>query len=403
MTTKSKNILLGISGGIAAYKSATLVSMLTKKGYNVQVIMTKSATQFITPLTLQTLSRNPVLYDTFDEKNPEVVAHIDAADRADLVVIAPATANTIAKLAHGIADDMLSTTLLAVQCPIYISPAMNVHMYEHPSVIENMKILSSRGVKIIEPNEGPLACGYVGKGRMAEPEEIVQRIDEHFSLTQDFVGKKFLITAGATREKIDPVRFFTNRSTGKMGYAIAEAVIERGGEVILISGKTNLTPPKGVDFIQVESADEMYISVMNNLHIADIIIKSAAVADYRPKDVYDQKLKKKDGPLVIEMERTKDIALEIGKKKRLDQFLVGFAAETEALLESANNKLAKKNMDMIVANNVAADGAGFEIDTNIVTIVSKSGVVTELPKMSKKNLAHKILDNIKNNLLGMEI
>lgn len=395
---KGKNILLGVSGGIAAFKSASLVSQLTKMGANVQVIMTENATKFITPLTLQTLSRNPVLLDTFDEKDPKVVSHIYTADNADLVIVAPATANVIAKLAHGIADDMLSTTLLAVQSPIFISPAMNVHMYEHPSVKANMAILASRGINFIEPNEGILACGYVGKGRMAEPEEIVEVIDNYFNNNKTFKGKRVLITAGGTREPIDPVRFFTNRSSGKMGYSLAAAAFEQGAEVVLVSGKTNLTPPSGVKLINVETAEEMYNEVMNNLAWADIIIKAAAVADYRPKEVYQNKFKKKDGPWIIEMERTKDIAFEVGKSKRENQFLVGFAAETEGLDERAKDKLVKKNMDMIVANNVAVEGAGFELDTNIISIYTKSGKEFHYPETSKKQLAYNILAEIKNNL-----
>ncbi|TCS84363.1 bifunctional phosphopantothenoylcysteine decarboxylase/phosphopantothenate--cysteine ligase CoaBC [Tepidibacillus fermentans] len=391
---KGKNILLGVSGGIAAYKAAILVSQLTKKGANVQVVMTESATKFITPLTLQTLSRNEVYLDTFAEKNPKVVSHIDIADRADLVIIAPATANIIAKLAHGIADDMLSTTLLAVQSPIIIAPAMNVHMYDHPAVKENIRILKSRGVRFIEPNAGLLACGYVGKGRLAEPEEIVAAIESYFQSSQDFKGKTFLITAGATREKIDPVRFFTNRSTGKMGYAFAEAVVERGGKVILVSGKTSLSVPANVEMILVESAEEMYQAVMNQLDNADVIIKAAAVADYRPKVVYDQKFKKGEGDWIIEMERTKDVALEVGKRKKDHQLLIGFAAESEDVIERAKGKLKKKNMDMIIANHILLEGAGFEGDTNIVTLITKEGEQIDYPMMSKKELAHQILNQI---------
>ncbi len=400
MRVKGKNILLGISGGIAAFKAASLVSQLSKKGANVQVIMTESATKFITPLTLQILSRNHVYLDTFAEMNPKVVSHIDVADQADLVVIAPATANSIAKLAYGIADDMLSTTLLAVTSPIIIAPAMNVHMYDHPSVKENMDILKKRGIEFIEPNEGLLACGYEGKGRLAEPEEIVQYIEQFFNRSMDFLGKKFLITAGATREAVDPVRFFTNRSTGKMGYALAEAAMARGGEVTLISGKSKLTPPTGVHFIPVESAEEMYNKVMENLEKADIIIKAAAVADYRPKEVYQQKFKKKEGTWLIEMERTKDIAMVVGEKKNEKQYFIGTAAETEDLITKAKNKLLKKKMDMIIANNVLVEGAGFEHDTNVVTILTKSGKQIDLPKMSKKMLGKYIIEEIKKEMVG---
>lgn len=396
---KDKNILLGITGGIAAYKAAALTSILTKKGANVQVIMTHSATKFITPLTLQTLSKNRVLIDTFDEDEPKAVSHIDAADNADLVIIAPASANIIGKLAHGIADDMLSTTLLAVKSPIFIAPAMNVNMYESLPVQANMKLLAERGVQFIEPNEGMLACGYVGKGRMAEPEEIVERLEEYFSQSQQFKGKKLLITAGATREAIDPVRYITNRSSGKMGYALAEVAISQGAEVILVSGMTNINPPQGAEIIYVESAEDMYQAVMGNVGWADIIIKAAAVADYRPKEIFEQKFKKSDANWIIELERTKDIAYEIGKVKREDQLLIGFAAETENLVESAIGKIKKKNLDMIVANNVATEGAGFDVDTNIVTLITKEGKMTELPLMSKKELAKNILAET-NNILA---
>lgn len=398
---KDKNILLGITGGIAAYKAAALTSLLTKKGANVQVIMTHSATKFITPLTLQTLSKNRVLIDTFDEDEPKAVSHIDAADNADLVIIAPASANIIGKLAHGIADDMLSTTLLAVKSPIFIAPAMNVNMYESLPVQANMKLLAERGVQFIEPNEGMLACGYVGKGRMAEPEEIVERLEEYFSQSQQFKGKKLLITAGATREAIDPVRYITNRSSGKMGYALAEVAISQGAEVILVSGMTNINPPQGAEIIYVESAEDMYQAVMGNVGWADIIIKAAAVADYRPKEIFEQKFKKSDANWIIELERTKDIAYEIGKVKREDQLLIGFAAETENLVESAIGKIKKKNLDMIVANNVATEGAGFDVDTNIVTLITKEGKMTELPLMSKKELAKNILAEINKLSLGM--
>lgn len=397
---KGKNILLGITGGIAAYKAANIASNLKQKGANVQVIMTKSATKIIPPLTLQILSKNHVYVDTFDEADPNVVSHINIADNTDLVLIAPATANVIAKLAHGIADDMLTTTLLAVKSPIFIAPAMNVNMYNHPTVQGNIKLLEARGVHFIEPEEGYLAEGYSGKGRLPDPEDIVHRIVEFFNTSNDFKGKKFLITAGATRESIDPVRFFTNRSTGKMGYALAEVAIERGGEVILVSGKTNISPPSGVQLISVETADEMYQEVMKNLDGADIVIKSAAVADYRPKEVFQQKFKKTDGPWVIEMERTKDIAFEVGRIKKDDQFFVGFAAETDNLVERAKGKIERKKMDMIVANHVLTEGAGFEQDTNIATLISKTGEEITFPKMSKKELAFKILNEVKSKIGG---
>lgn len=397
---KGKKIVIGISGGIAAYKSASIVSMLVKKGADIQVIMTESATKIITPLTLQVLSKKHVYFDTFDEYNPNIVAHINIANNADLVLIAPATANVIAKLAHGIADDMLTTTLLAIKCPIFIAPAMNENMYKHISVQDNLDILKSRGVHIIEPAEGFLAEGYSGKGRLPEPEEIVKIVEDYFKNNSDFVGRKFLITAGPTMESIDPVRFFTNHSTGKMGYALAEAAYERGGEVILISGKTNLSPPNGVKVLYIETAEEMYAQVMDNLENVDIIIKTAAVADYRPKHIYPDKYKKNDDIWTIEMERTKDIAKEIGRRKKDEQFLIGFSAETNNLIENSKSKLLSKNMDMIVANNILLDGAGFAGDSNIITLITKFGDEITYPRMSKKELAHKILTETKSRLEG---
>ncbi|MGD9677864.1 MAG: bifunctional phosphopantothenoylcysteine decarboxylase/phosphopantothenate--cysteine ligase CoaBC [Vulcanibacillus sp.] len=394
-----KKIVLGITGGIAAYKAATITSMLVKKGAEVQVIMTEASTKIIPPFTLQILSKKHVYTDTFDEYNPDIVAHINIANNADLVLIAPATANVIAKLAYGIADDMLTTTLLAVKCPIFIAPSMNENMYFHPTVQGNIAILKARGIKIIEPSEGRLAEGYSGKGRLPEPEEILEIIEEHLTREKDFLGKKFLITAGPTRESIDSVRFITNHSSGKMGYALAEVALERGGEVILISGKTNILPPNGVQLISIETAEQMYQKVIDNLESTDIIIKTAAVADYRPKNIYPGKFKKKDEAWFIEMERTKDIALEIGNRKSEGQLLIGFCAESEDLIKNAKAKLKAKNMDMIVANNILTEGAGFEGDTNIVTLISKLGKEVTYPIMSKKELAYRILTEI-NSCLG---
>ncbi len=399
---KNKKIVLGISGGIAAYKSVSITSMLVKKGADIQVIMTESATKIIPPLTLQILSKKHVYTDTFDEYNPNIVAHINIANNADLVLIAPATANVIAKLAHGIADDMLTTTLLATKCPIFVAPAMNENMYNHSSVQNNLDILKSRGIHIIEPVEGFLAEGYSGKGRLPEPEEIVMIVENYLKNNSDFAGRKFLITAGATRESIDPVRFFTNHSTGKMGYALAEAACERGGEVILISGKTNLVPPNGVKVINIETAEEMYTQVMKNLDNVDIIIKTAAVADYRPKQIYPDKFKKNDDLWFIEMERTKDIAMEVGKRKTKEQFFIGFSAETNNLIENAKKKLLSKNMDLIVANNVLEEGAGFAVDSNKVTLITKSGDEIPYPIMTKRELAHRILTETKSRLGGQE-
>ncbi|MFC4184654.1 bifunctional phosphopantothenoylcysteine decarboxylase/phosphopantothenate--cysteine ligase CoaBC [Saccharococcus thermophilus] len=389
-----KNILLCVTGGIAAYKAAALTSQLTQRGANVKVVMSEGACQFITPLTFQALSRNEVYVDTFAEKNPAVIAHIDLADWADLVLVAPATANTIGKLANGIADNMITTTILATKAPVWIAPAMNVHMYEHPAVQANIETLHRFGYRFIEPSEGYLACGYVGKGRLEEPEKIIANIESFFSSANPFLkGKKVLVTAGPTREKLDPVRFFSNRSTGKMGYAIAEAAARFGAEVTLISGPTELEAPANVKTVRVESAQEMYEAVMERFPRVDIVIKSAAVADYRPKHAFEKKIKKQPGDYVIEMERTIDILKTLGERKT-SQILVGFAAETDHLEEYARQKLESKRLDMVVANNVAQEGAGFAGDTNIVTIFKRDGSVRSLPLMSKKQVAEEILKEI---------
>ncbi|MFD1777841.1 bifunctional phosphopantothenoylcysteine decarboxylase/phosphopantothenate--cysteine ligase CoaBC [Fredinandcohnia salidurans] len=395
----NKKILLCVSGGIAVYKAAALTSKLTQAGAQVKVIMSESAMKFVTPLTFQALSRNDVYFDTFDEKNPAVIAHIDLADWADLVVVAPATANIIGKLANGIADNMITTTLLATTVPVWIAPAMNVHMYDHPAVKRNIEILARDGYQFIEPSEGYLACGYVGKGRLEEPEKIVELITAHFSEKPILHGKKVLITAGPTREKLDPVRFFTNRSTGKMGYALAEAAGKAGAEVTLISGPTNLLVPPNVRMISVESAEEMFTEVMSHYQRSDIVIKSAAVADYRPKQVYDGKMKKKTGDLVLELERTTDILKTLGEKKN-HQLLIGFAAETDNIDEYAKRKLTSKNLDMIVANNVTTQGAGFGTDTNLVTLYKKDGTQKDLPMMTKLEVAKAILQEVKKLLDG---
>jgi len=399
---KGKNILLCVTGGIAVYKSVALTSKLVQKGFNVKVIMTESASKFVSPLTFQALSRNDVHIDTFDEKNPKVIAHIDLADWADLVIVAPATANVIGKLANGISDDMVTTTLLATTAPVWIAPAMNVHMYDHPAVKRNIDTLAKDGYEFIEPSEGFLACGYVGKGRLEEPEKIVALIENYFTKKEEtscLKNKTVLVTAGPTREKVDPVRFFTNRSTGKMGYKIAEEALNKGANVILISGPTTLTPPKNVTFIQIESAQEMYESVMKYFDTSDIVIKSAAVADYRPKTVYENKMKKKEGALSIEFERTVDILKELGRIKK-NQILVGFAAETNDIEKYAKNKLLTKNLDMIVANNVSKQGAGFGTDTNIVSIFFKNGEAASYPIMSKQAVARLILHEIEKIIEG---
>ncbi|MGP4080287.1 bifunctional phosphopantothenoylcysteine decarboxylase/phosphopantothenate--cysteine ligase CoaBC [Pseudalkalibacillus sp. R45] len=391
--SSNKNILLCVTGGIAVFKAAALTSQIRQAGYEVKVMMTKSAMEFVTPLTFQTLSRNPVYHDTFDEKDPSGVAHIDLADWADLVVIAPATANSIGKLANGIADDMISTTLLATTAPIMIAPAMNVHMYEHPAVFSNMEKLADFGCRFIEPGEGLLACGYVGKGRLAEPVEILEAISAFFKEAdhQVLLNKHVLITAGPTREHIDPVRFFSNRSTGKMGYALAEAAASLGAKVTLVSGPSVLKPPFGVEVIPVETAEEMFEAVMAHYADADLVIKSAAVADYRPKLTYDSKVKKSGGDLSVEMERTKDILKELGRYKTR-QILVGFAAETDDVERYAKDKLERKNLDLIVANDVSQKGSGFEGDTNQVFIYGKDGYERKSALVSKKQVAEMVLE-----------
>ena len=392
-----KNILLCVSGGIAVYKGAALTSKLTQAGFNVKVIMTKSAQEFVTPLTFQALSRQAVYTDTFAEKEPQVISHIDLADWADLIVVAPATANVIGKLANGIADDMLTTTLLASTAPVWIAPAMNVHMYDHPAVKRNMDILKGYGYTFVEPNEGYLACGYIGKGRLAEPEEIVEQIQAFFSAGNQEIlplqGRKILVTAGPTKERVDPVRYLTNRSSGKMGYAIAEEAARLGAEVTLVSGPVNLAVPEHVTVIKVESAEEMYDAVMERFGDQDAVIKSAAVADYRPAKVLDQKLKKQESSLMITLEKTKDILKELGKTKT-HQILVGFAAETNDVEAYAAKKLKEKNLDLIVANDVTETGAGFEGDTNIVTLLDSKGNKESLPILSKHTVAQKILEKV---------
>lgn len=391
---QGKKIVVGITGGIAAFKAASLVSQLVQRGVEVRVIMTQSATKFITPLTLQTLSRNHVAIDTFDEKNPEVVSHIDLADHADLFVIAPATANIISKIAYGLGDDMLTTTILATEAPVCIAPAMNVHMYQNVIIQENMNRLKSLGYHMLEPGEGQLACGYVGQGRMAEPEDIIQWMERFFQQDSCLSGKKLLVTAGPTIEPVDPVRYFSNYSSGKMGYAIAEAAEKAGAEVTLITGPVSLSPPPHIKRIDVKRAIEMKEAVMNCLAEMDIIIKAAAVADYRPRTSFDQKIKKKKELLTIELEKNPDIAMEIGKQKRRDQFFVGFAAETENVEKHAREKLAKKGMDLIVANQVSLPGIGFGSDQNQVVIYDAEGEVLRLPKMKKEDVATRLISLI---------
>jgi len=397
---QNKNVILGVSGGIAAYKACALTSKLTQAGANVKVIMTESAMEFVSPLTFQALSRNPVYTDTFDEKDPEKIAHIDVADWADIALIAPATANIIAKLAGGIADDMLSTTLLATRADVYIAPAMNVHMYAHPAVIRNMKQLEEWDYHFIEPGDGYLACGYVGKGRLEEPETIIKVIGAHQNRNkpQPFKGKKVLVSAGPTREVLDPVRFFSNRSSGKMGFAIAEAAADAGAEVTVVAGPSNVkTENRFIRRVDVTSAEEMYEQMHQYFPESDIVIKAAAVADYRPKEQHAEKMKKKEGSLQIEFERTKDILQSLGEIKD-KQFLVGFAAETNYPLEHGTQKLKKKNLDAIVINNVTASGAGFEGDTNIATYLNKNLQEEDIELATKKEVARKLLAFIERDL-----
>ena len=392
----NKTVVLGVTGGIAVYKACDLVSSLRKLGIEVHVIMTKSASEFVTPMTFQTMSQNFVTLDMFEEPKTWDVEHIALAKKADVFVVAPATANIIGKMANGIADDMLSTTIMATKAPILVAPAMNTNMYSHPLTQENINKLERLGYKFVEPASGRLACGDEGKGKLAPVEEVLKEILKLLNPRQkDLEGKKVLITAGPTMESLDPVRFLTNRSSGKMGYAIAKAAVARGAKVTLVSGKTNQTPPLGLDqFIPIESAVDMYNAVMENLESSDIIIKSAAVADYRPKNVSDKKIKKTDGDLVIELERNPDILMEVGKKKG-SKVLVGFAAETNDLIENATKKVQKKNLDFIVANDLTKEGAGFGVDTNIVKILHREGKIEELPIMEKEALADEILDRAK--------
>ncbi|MBU7319494.1 bifunctional phosphopantothenoylcysteine decarboxylase/phosphopantothenate--cysteine ligase CoaBC [Paenibacillus oleatilyticus] len=386
-----KTVLLGVSGGIAAYKAAAVCSKLAQAGADVRVIMTESATKFVAPLTFQTLSRHDVIVDTFDEKDASVVSHIDLADRADVVVIAPATANVIGKIALGLADDMLSTTLLATTAPILVAPAMNVHMYAHPAVQANMQKLAERGVRFIEPGTGQLACGYVGKGRLAEPEEIVAAVERFFQERRLLEGKRVLVTAGATVERIDPVRYLTNDSSGKMGYAIAEEAQRMGANVTLVTGKASIAAPAGVTVVKVESALEMMEAVLSRLPEQDVIIKAAAVADYRPAEQAEHKIKKNEDEMTMRLVKNPDIAQAVGERKKPSQLLVGFAAETQHLETFAQEKLKKKRCDLLVANDVTMEGAGFGTDTNVVRIYDSGGLVEALPLMSKGQVAARLL------------
>ena len=396
---KDKNILLGVTGGIAAYKIANLASMLKKQGANVKVIMTENACQFITPMTFETLTAQKVYTDTFDRNFEFKVDHIELGKWADVFLIAPATTNVIGKLANGIADDMLTTTALAMRCPILVSPTMNTAMFENKVVKHNIMKLRTYGMDIIMPASGHLACGDIGAGKMPEPEMLLEYIKRGVYKKKDLVGKKVCVSAGPTREAIDPVRYISNNSTGKMGVEIAKMAAYRGAKVSLIMGPSNVFVPDFINRIDIKSAEDMYEEIMKISDSQDIIIKAAAVADYTPANYSDEKIKKKDGDLSIELSRTKDILKELGERKENNpkkQFICGFSMETENMEENSKNKLAKKNADMIVANNVKVEGAGFGTDTNVVTIFTKDKEII-LDKLSKLEVAKKIFDEIVRN------
>lgn len=393
MTLEGKTVLLGVTGSIAAYKIAYLASTLKKSRADVHVLMTKNATNFINPITFETLTGNKCLVDTFDRNFQFQVEHVSIAKKADVVMIAPASANVIGKLAHGIADDMLTTTIMACKCKKFISPAMNTNMFENPVVQDNLKILEHYGYEVIAPASGYLACGDTGAGKMPEPETLLAYIEREAACEKDLKGKKILVTAGPTQESIDPVRYITNHSSGKMGYAIAKAAMLRGADVTLVSGRTAIEPPMFVKVVPVVTAKDMYEAVTSVSDEQDIIIKAAAVADYRPAKVSDEKVKKSDGQMSIELERTDDILKFLGEHKRDGQFLCGFSMETQNVIGNSRAKLTKKNLDMVAANNVKVEGAGFQGDTNVLTLITQDEEVS-LPLMSKEDAALKILDKI---------
>ncbi len=393
MNLTGKCIVLAVTGGIAAYKIAGLASTLKKTGADVIVTMTENATQFISPVTFETLTGNKCLIDTFDRNFQYSVEHVAIAKRADVVMVAPATANVIGKAANGIADDMLTTTLLACPCKKIIAPAMNTNMYRNPIVQDNLKKLADYGFEIVTPDCGYLACGDIGDGKLPSEEVLLAHIERAIACEKDMAGKKVLITAGPTCESIDPVRYITNRSSGKMGYALAKMAMLRGADVTLVTGKTSLTPPRFVNVVQVESAQEMFEAATANADAQDIFVMSAAVADYRPASVADEKIKKSDGEMSIPLTRTKDILAYLGEHKRDGQFLCGFSMETENMLQNSQKKLVKKNADMICANSLRQEGAGFGTDTNILTLITADGA-EELPIMSKEEAADRIFSTI---------
>lgn len=391
----SKSVLLCVTSSIAAYKSALTARLLVNNGYDVNVIMSKNATEFITPLTFERLTGNKCVTDTFEKVSTYEVEHIALAKKADIVIIAPATANIIGKIANGIADDMLSTTVMACRCPVYIAPAMNTHMYENPIVQHNISKLKGFGYNFIEPQSGMLACGDMGKGKMEEPEIIAEYVYRELQCEKDMRGKRVLVTAGATMESIDPVRYITNHSTGKMGCAVARQAMLRGADVTLIAGNMTEKPPMFVNVINVKSADDMFNAVKENFDNCDIVIKAAAVADYTPLVTSENKIKKKDGDMKIELKRTRDILKYLGEHKK-NQYLCGFSMETENMTENSLKKLESKNVDMIAANNLKVEGAGFGTNTNVITIITRNKI-TELPIMSKREAADRILDEIMGN------
>ncbi|HEU0369739.1 MAG TPA: bifunctional phosphopantothenoylcysteine decarboxylase/phosphopantothenate--cysteine ligase CoaBC [Candidatus Acidoferrum sp.] len=391
-------ITLGVTGGVAAYKAAELVRRLQQDGFTVQVVMTRGAREFVTPLTFAALSGQKVITDLFAESGGEAnlesaIEHIAVAQRTDLLLVAPATADILAKFARGIADDFLSTLYLASTAPVVVAPAMNVNMWNHAATQENFEMLRARGVKVVDPDEGYLACGMTGAGRLAGQEAIVAAVREALHIVRDLAGETVLVTAGPTRENVDPVRYFTNRSSGKMGYAVAEAAAHRGARVILISGPVSLPAPAGVERIEVESAEEMHRAVLEKVHGCSIAIFAAAVADYRPAEPRDQKIKREKESLTLELEPTQDILASVARNKG-DRFIVGFAAETERVAENARKKLSAKNADLMVANDVTAEGAGFDHETNIVTLFARDGRDLPLPRMSKSEVAQRILDEV---------
>ena len=388
---KGKSVLLGVTGGIAAYKAAALASALVKQHCHVQVIMTENATQFITPLTFEQLTGNKCLTDTFDRNFVHQVEHISVAERTDLVIIAPATANVCAKLAHGLADDMLTTTVLACRCPKLIAPAMNTNMYENQVTQDNLDILRRYGWQVISPASGRLACGAVGAGKLPEPEVLLEHILHAIALPHDLAGKKVLVTAGPTQEALDPVRYLTNHSSGKMGYALARMAAYRGADVTLVSGPTALEPPLFVDTVPFTSAADLFREVTARAADMDFIFKAAAVADYTPADYSEDKIKKKDGDLSIPLQRTQDVLKYLGEHKRPGQVICGFSMETQNMLENSRTKLEKKAIHMIAANNLKVEGAGFGVDTNVMTLITANDCV-ELPLMSKADVANAILD-----------